>query len=276
LQFGDIGQIEGHKKKFAPSMQVSGGMGLPLRIALPIFAVVAAVFIGVMGYFIKQGLGNNGTALGYGAAPAEQGDARMQATAAPVAVVTDPPGTFTVPQTGTGPAQPPGQAPDADAGAVGAAAPAGAPLPGQAVGGGGPPAPVMQELTELRARLKANPNDLAALVALSDMYFDAGKFDQAIGFYTRALALDPTNPDVRTDYATALHQTGHDIESLKQLDTVLADRPKFLQALFNRGVVLRAIGLRTDAVAAFHAFIAAAPNDPRVADAKSNIQELGG
>jgi tetratricopeptide (TPR) repeat protein len=241
-------------------MQVSGEMGLPLRIALPIFAVVAALFIGVMGYFIKEGLGNSGTALGYGggAAPAEQGDARIAATPAPVAIVTDPPGTFTVPQTGTGPA---------------AAPPAS--LPGQAVGGGGPPAPVMQELVELRARLKANPSDLAALVALSDMYFDAGKFDQAIGFYTRALALDPSNPDVRTDYATALHQTGHDLESLKQLDLVLAERPKFLQALFNRGVVLRAIGRRTDAVAAFHAFIAAAPNDPRVADAKTNIADLG-
>ncbi len=245
-------------------MQVSGEMGLPLRIALPIFAVIAALFIGVMGYFIKEGLGNNGTALGSGA-PAEQGDARIAATPAPVAIVTDAPGTYTVPQTGTGPAAAAGN---------GAGAPAQAPLPGAAVGGGGPPAPVMQELTELRARLKANPSDLAALVALSDMYFDAGKFDEAIGFYTRALALDPTNPDVRTDYATALHQTGHDIEALKQLDIVLADRPKFLQAMFNRGVVLRAIGRRTDAVAAFRAFIAAAPNDPRVSDAKSNIQEL--
>ncbi len=238
-------------------MQVSGGMGLPLRIALPVFAVIAALFIGVMGYFIKEGLGNSGTALGSGM-PAEQGDARIAATPAPVAIVTDPPGTFTVPQTGTGPA---------------AAPPA--TLPGQTVGGGGPPAPIMQELTELRARLKANPDDLAALVTLSNMYFDAGKFDQAIGYYTRALALDPGNPDVRTDYATALHQTGHDLESLKQLDIVLAERPKFLQAMFNRGVVLRAIGRRTDAVAAFKAFIAAAPNDPRVADAKANITELG-
>jgi tetratricopeptide (TPR) repeat protein len=252
-------------------MQVSVEMGLPLRIALPIFAVVAALFIGVMGYFIKVGLGNNGTALGSGA-PAEQGDARIAATPAPVAIVTDAPGTYTVPQTGTGPvaaaggsaAGPPGATPEQGQ----------APLPGAAVGGGGPPAPVMQELTELRARLKANPSDLAALVALSDMYFDAGKFDEAIGFYTRALALDPTNPDVRTDYATALHQTGHDIEALKQLDVVLADRPKFLQAMFNRGVVLRAIGRRTDAVAAFRAFIAAAPNDPRVSDAKTNIQDL--
>jgi tetratricopeptide (TPR) repeat protein len=243
-------------------MQLSGEMGLPLRIALPIFAVIAVLFIAIMGYFVKAGLGDNGTALGYGA-PAEQGDARIQAggapaaaAAAPVAPVTDPPGTFTVPQTGTGPI---------------AQSPA---LPGNTVGGGGPPAPVMQELTTMRGRLKANPNDLAALVTLATMYFDAGKFDQSAAYDRRALALDPGNPDVRTDYATALHNTGHDLEALAQLQTVLKQRPKFVQALFNRGVILVAIGRRTDAAAAFKAFVAAAPNDPRVPDVRNTIADL--
>jgi tetratricopeptide (TPR) repeat protein len=242
-------------------------MGLPLRIALPIFTVVAVLFIGVMGYFVKSGLGESGTALGSGA-PAEQGDARIAATPAPPVMPTDQPGTVTIPQTGTGPVAAPG--------GPGAAPQAGGALPGQAVGGGGPPAPVLQELTELRARLATNPKDLAAIVALANMEFDAGKFDKAIAYYKRALALDPDNPDVRTDEATALHQTGHDLEALKDLDAVLAQRPKFLQALYNRGVVLRAIGRRTDAVAAFKAFIAAAPNDPRVTDARQNITDLGG
>jgi tetratricopeptide (TPR) repeat protein len=243
-------------------MQLSGEMGLPLRIALPIFAVIAALFVAVMGYFVKAGLGDNGTALGYGA-PAEQGDARIQAgaapagaQAAPVAPVTDPPGTFTVPQTGTGPI---------------AQSPA---LPGNTVGGGGPPAPVLQELSAMRARLKANPNDLAALVTLASMYFDAGKFDQSAAYDRRALVLDPGNPDVRTDYATALHNTGHDLEALSQLQIVLATRPKFVQALFNRGVILMAIGRRTDAIGAFKAFIATAPNDPRVPDARNTIADL--
>src|SRR5665213_4465408 len=103
-------------------MQSSGEMGLPLRIALPIFAVIAVVFIAIMGYFVKGGLTDSGTALGYGA-PAEQGDARVRATAPPVAMVTDRPGTFTVPQTGNGPIAPTTA------------------LPGNAAGGGGPPAP---------------------------------------------------------------------------------------------------------------------------------------
>jgi hypothetical protein len=238
-------------------MQHSGEMGLPLRIALPIFVVVAVIFVGLMGVLVKAGLTDSGTALGSGA-PAEQGDARnVRATAAPVTMVTDPPGTFTVPQTGNGPI--------AQTSA----------LPGNAVGGGGPPAPVMQELAAMRARLRANPNDLAALVTLAGMYFDAGRFDQAAIYDRRALALDPGNPDVRTDYATALHQTGHDLEALAQLDMVLKARPAFVQALYNRGVILASIGRRTDAITAFQHFIAVAPNDPRVPDARSTIADLG-
>src|SRR5665213_1464077 len=141
---------------------------------------------------------------------------------------------------------------------------------------GGPPAPVMQELTELRARLARNPKDLAALVQLANMEYDAQKFDKAAALYVRALALDPTNPDVRTDYATTLHRGGRDLDALKQLDLVLHQRPDFHAALFNRGVVLRAIGRRTDAIADFKKYLTVAgPDDPRVAEARTALQELG-
>ncbi|BDE05794.1 hypothetical protein WPS_10700 [Vulcanimicrobium alpinum] len=235
-------------------------MGLPTRIALPILAVFAVVFLGIMGYFLKLGFGTEGAAFGPSGQPAQQGDANIHVTPAPIA--TDPPGTFTVPQTGTGPVQPQGNA-----------------LPGQSVGGGtpaGPPGPVMQAIVELRARIAKNPKDLAALVTLGNMEFDAQKFDKADGYYARALALDPGNPDVRTDDAVALHQRGRDLEALKQLDRVLAERPKFPTALFNRGVVLQAIGRRTDAIAAFREYLSVVgPKDPRAANARAALQELG-
>jgi Tetratricopeptide repeat len=240
-------------------------VGLPPRIAIPILAVFAVVFLGVLGWFLRIGFGTTGSAFGPGttagsATVAQQGDARMQATPAPIA--TDPPGTFTVPQTGTGPMQGRSNA-----------------LPGAGVGGGtpaGPPGPVMEELTALRARLARNPKDLAALVRLGDMEFDAQKFDKASDYYARALALDPTNPDVRTDYATALHQNGRDLDALKQLDAVLKERPRFATALFNRGVVLQAIGRRTDAIADFKHYLSLVkPDDRRAADARAALQQLG-
>jgi lipoprotein NlpI len=241
--------------RFALQMQLSGAMGLPLRIALPVFVGIAALFLAMMGYLVKAGLGNSEAPLGL-ASPSAARSSRGGATPAPL--VTDAPGTFTIPQTGTGPRANPGT------------------LPGNTVGGGGPPASVRAALDDLQARLRANPRDLAALVGLGDLYFDAAKFDQALPYYRRALALDPTNPDVRTDEATALHQTGHDLEALRELDTVLRTRPEFPQALYNRGVVLRAIGRRSDAVAAFRKFVEVAPHDPRAEDARNNLRELGG
>ncbi len=233
-------------------------MGLPPKIVIPIVTVFAVVFLGIMGYFLRIGFGTTGAAFGPGA-HREQGDARIAATPVPDAAPTDPPGTVDIPQSGGGPVA---QAPGPDA-----------PPPGNPVGGG-PPAPVMALLTELKARVAKNPHDIAALVDLGNLYFDASKFDQATGYYKDVLALDPTNPDVRNDEAAALHATGHDLDALSEVDRVLRERPNFPQALFNRGIILGSMGRRSDATVAYRAFLRAAPHDPHAPDAQAAIKEL--
>jgi regulator of sirC expression with transglutaminase-like and TPR domain len=237
---------------------VTGGpsRGLPPRTYLPILVVTALAFLGIVGYFLKIGLGSTGTALG---PVAQQGDANIRASAAPAA-----PGEVVVPQSGGAPA-------DAAAGGPNGV---GGGTPPQARGAA-PPAPVQRLLGELRERLQRNPNDLAALVNLANLYFDAGKYPQAIAYYKRALALDPANPDTRTDYATALHGSGRDLEALRELESILASRPRFPEALFNQGVVANAIGRRTEAIGAFRSFLKVAPNDQRAADARTALQNLG-
>jgi hypothetical protein len=241
---------------------VTGGpsRGLPPRIYLPILVVTTLAFLGIVGYFLKVGLGVTGAALG---PVAQQGDSniRVAASSPPDALATAAPGEVVLPGTGGAPS---GGAPN-DVGG-------GTPPQGAA---GGPPAPVQRLLTELRGRLQQNPNDLAALVNLANLYFDAGKYEQAIVYYKRALAIDPDNPDTRTDYATALHGEDRDLESLAQLQMVLDKRPDFAEALFNEGVVANAIGRRTQAIAAFKAFLRVAPHDERASDARTALQNLG-
>lgn len=216
--------------------------------------VFAAIFLGIMGYLLRIGFGTTGSAFGPGVV-AEQGDARIAATPAPIA--TDPPGTFTVPQTGTGPIR------------------STTALPGASTGGG-PPAAVMQQVDDLRARLARNPKDLAALVGMGEMELAANKDDKAADYLGRALAIDPGNPDVRTDYAAALHASGHDLDALAQLDKVIAERRDFPSAVYERAVVLAAIGRRTDAAAAYRRFLSLAPaGDPRAAQAKAALAQLG-
>ncbi len=229
-------------------------MGLPSKVVIPIVTAFAVVFLGIMAYFLRIGFGTTGAAFGpQAAAVHEQGDARIAATPVPDAGPTDPPGTIDIPQSG--------------------GAPVAANSPGNPTGGG-PPAPVMQLLGELRARVAKNPRDIAALVELGNLYFDAAKFDAATDYYRRALLLDPTNPDVRNDEAAALHATGHDLDALREVDRVLGERPNFPQALFNRGIILGSMGRRSDAVVAYRAFLKAAPTDPHAVDARAAIGAL--
>ena len=252
------------------------GVGLPPKVVVPIVIMFAVVFLGIMGYFLRIGFGTTGSAFGPQARVHEQGDARIAATPVPESAATDPPGTVDIPQSGTGPVA--GNAPVTSAGGASSAeGPATGPdalPPGNRTGGGGPPAPVVQILNQLKARVAKNPRDIAALVELGNLYFDASKFDQAAGYYKSALALDPTNPEVRNDEAAALHAGGHDLEALGEVDRVLAERTNFPQALFNRGIILGSMGRRSDAVVAYREFLKVAPKDPHAVDAQTAIKEL--
>lgn len=72
-----------------------------------------------------------------------------------------------------------------------------------AVQGGGPPAAVMEQLSALRARIAAHPNDDVAITQLGDEYLAAGKFAAAIPLYQRALKVNPKNIAAQTGLAEA-------------------------------------------------------------------------
>lgn len=129
-------------------MNTPPARGLPPRIYVPILAVFAVVFLAVMAYLLRIGLGNTGTALGPSSVPAARS---VQG------------------------------------------------LPGNEVGGGsgGPPAPVMEQLQQMRERLRTNPNDVTALLTLGDMYHEIGKDQEAVSFYRRAAHADPKNEHAR-------------------------------------------------------------------------------
>jgi cytochrome c-type biogenesis protein CcmH/NrfG len=189
-------------------------------------------FLGVVGYFLKIGLGVTGAALG---PSANDTDVRTVAGA----------------PNGVGGGTPP-QASAA-----------------------GPPPPVQRLLLEMRERLGRNPRDRGALAALASLYFEAGKFAQAIPYYERALALEPNDPQMRTDYAAALHGAGDDARALAQLETVLGKHPGDPDALFDTGVVANALGRRAQATTAFKTFLRVAPQNARASDARAALRALG-
>ncbi len=128
-------------------------------------------------------------------------------------------------------------------GGIGAAPPAG----GGAGGPGGPGAggggneqmmgQVFQEVAALKEAIEKDPKNLQALVRLANMYHDAGKFDQAIEYYQKALGVEPKDPNVHTDMGICLRELGRADEAIAQFRTSLQYQPEHWQSWLNLAVV---------------------------------------
>ncbi|MCX8021249.1 MAG: tetratricopeptide repeat protein [Syntrophorhabdaceae bacterium] len=95
-----------------------------------------------------------------------------------------------------------------------------------------------EEIRLLEDALKADPNNLNALISLGNIYFDTNNPNKAIEMYSRALKIDPKNADVRTDMAI-MYRNIKDIDrAIKEFRQAAQDNPKHLNSRYNLGVVL--------------------------------------
>lgn len=113
-----------------------------------------------------------------------------------------------------------------------APAPAIAP-PGTALGS------VSAETSELKQILEKDPKNHAVWVRLGNLYFDSNQYTEAIQAYTKALEIQPKDPDVITDRATMYRAIGNYQEAANEFRRAAAMDPKHLNSLLNLGVVLR-------------------------------------
>ncbi|MGC8762857.1 MAG: tetratricopeptide repeat protein [Acidobacteriota bacterium] len=92
-------------------------------------------------------------------------------------------------------------------------------------------------LEKIQAEIAADPKNVEKRVLLGNIYFDAGKFQQAIPLYEEALGLEPGNTDVLVDLGICQRNLGRFDAALAAFDRALALDPKKKQALYNRVVV---------------------------------------
>lgn len=115
-------------------------------------------------------------------------------------------------------------------------APAGAPA-GPGGGGQAMMERVFQEVSALKAAIEKNPKDADALLRLANLYQDAGKYDDAVGYYRQVVALSPDDVNARTDMGICLRESGHVDEALAEFRKSLEVDPKHWQTWLNLGVV---------------------------------------
>jgi len=89
----------------------------------------------------------------------------------------------------------------------------------------------------LQDEASEKPNDPAAPLKLANFLFDKKKFSDAVPWYQKSLALDPTNVDARTDLGTAYFDLGHPREAAQEFSQALRIDPNHQPTLFNLIVV---------------------------------------
>lgn len=99
------------------------------------------------------------------------------------------------------------------------------------------PADFVQQEAALKAALSASPSDGPTLVRLGNLYYDHGRWLEAIDYYGRALDLDPRDPNVRTDRGTAYWNLNRPDEAIAEYRKSLEVDPSHAQTLYNLGVV---------------------------------------
>jgi len=92
-------------------------------------------------------------------------------------------------------------------------------------------------------------------------YFEAGRYQEALGFFNQSIALKRDNPEAWNNKGAALARMGRHEEALPAYDTALSYNPKFAKAWNNKGTALAKLGRFREAVSAYEQLILLDPKN---------------
>ena len=109
--------------------------------------------------------------------------------------------------------------------------------------------------------LAIDPTDLDALLRKGLALDDLGKIDEAILYYDKVIAIDPTDIFALYNKALALDNLGKLDEAISYYDKVLEIDPTDTDALYNKGLILDNLGKLDEAISYYDKVLAIDPND---------------
>jgi cytochrome c-type biogenesis protein CcmH/NrfG len=132
--------------------------------------------------------------------------------------------------------------------------------------------PPLPQLTE--AEVARLPKDFKKLAEMGNHYFDHQQFHDALVIYRKALEIDSTNLDVRTDFAASLNFMGDFAGAKRELEKVLAKSPNHPVANFNLGIVHINTGQNGEARRYWTKYLELDPSSPRAREVRKLLAEL--
>ena len=97
---------------------------------------------------------------------------------------------------------------------------------------------VASEIQSLKEMVKKDPKHLSAWEELGNLYFDSGQPKEAIEAYREYLAVQPNDPDVRTDMGIMYRALGDFDRAIEEFKRAAQSDPKHTNSRYNIGIVL--------------------------------------
>jgi tetratricopeptide (TPR) repeat protein len=150
--------------------------------------------------------------------------------------------------------------------------------PAQAAPESNTPAPAILDETKVQALesvAQRDPKNALARAQLGDLYYDAGRYPEAIKWYQDSLSLNPKDVNVSTDLGVSYYYNKETDRALDQLQRSLEIDPTHAKTLLNLGVV-RAFGKRDlkGATDAWQKLVQVAPQSPEGQQARRALDSL--
>ncbi len=116
----------------------------------------------------------------------------------------------------------------------------------------------------LRAHLKEDPFDAAAIRMMAELAARLGRMKDAETLLRRAVEIAPDFTPARANLALILNRTGRYAEALDLLDTIFAQEPDELGHRNLQAAILGRLGRFEEAIDSYRLVIARAPRQPKV------------
>ena len=116
----------------------------------------------------------------------------------------------------------------------------------------------------LRARLRADPLDVAAIRMMAELAARLGRYPDAEKLLARALELAPAFHAARANYVTVLHRQSKFVAALDQAERLIAEDPHDLGHLAAKAAVLVRTGGYDEAIRLYGRILDSYPDQPRL------------
>jgi tetratricopeptide (TPR) repeat protein len=129
---------------------------------------------------------------------------------------------------------------------------------------------------DMAASMPDLPTDYDGLVTTGNRYMDQGNYPIAAEAYRRALDIDESSVDVRTDFGACLHAMGLPDRALEEFHKVLQQDPNHAIAHFNLGIVYYEKQQTDSARYYWNKYLSLEPNGRAADAARDLLKQLDG